>query len=132
MNSKQYYLFLDDERELESVKWEELPKDHREWFTVRNYTQFVSHIQGNGVPYFIAFDHDLATEHYVKTVVYSEYTEKTGYDCAKWLCDYCLDNKQTFPMYKVHSMNPIGKENIILYIEQFISFHKLKRVENLY
>jgi hypothetical protein len=133
--SEAYYLFLDDERDLKNVKWVELPKDYRKWYTVRDYTQFVSHIQTNGVPHFIAFDHDLALEHYVKSIdkiSYSEYKERSGYDCAKWLCDYCLDNKQTFPIYVVHSMNPIGKENIISYIEQFVSHHGLKRLENLY
>jgi len=34
--------------------------------------------------------------------------------------------------YVVNSMNPIGKENIISYIEQFVSHHGLKRLENLY
>lgn len=43
--------------------------------------------------------------------------EKTGYDCAKWLVEYCANNKVKFPDYKVHSMNYIGGERIKFYIE---------------
>lgn len=49
---------------------------------------------------------------------YTHYTdgtfkEKTGYSCAKWLLDYCMDNKLLLPKHiLVHSMNPIGGENI--------------------
>lgn len=39
--------------------------------------------------------------------------EKTGYDCAKWLIDYCIDNDLELPKkVLVHSMNPTGAENI--------------------
>ena len=37
---------------------------------------------------------------------------KSGYDCAKWLVDYCLDNGITIPNFGVHSANPVGAENI--------------------
>jgi 2-hydroxy-3-keto-5-methylthiopentenyl-1-phosphate phosphatase len=45
--------------------------------------------------------------------------EKTGYHAAKWLCNYCQENKIKFPEYYVHSFNQIGKENIIGYIENY-------------
>lgn len=39
--------------------------------------------------------------------------EKTGYHCAKWLIDYCLDNNEELPKRViVHSMNPYGSRNI--------------------
>lgn len=39
--------------------------------------------------------------------------EKTGYDCAKWMIEYyCLDMKLPLPEIFVHSMNPVGCENI--------------------
>lgn len=44
-------------------------------------------------------------------------SEKTGYDCAKWLVDFCIDNKLKFPNYQVHSLNPIGSKRIRDYIE---------------
>jgi hypothetical protein len=44
--------------------------------------------------------------------------EKTGYDCAKWLVEYCVEHGLKFPEYVVHSMNPVGKENILSYVRQ--------------
>ena len=38
--------------------------------------------------------------------------EKTGFDCAKWLVDYCLDNNKSLPLYNIQSANPVGKSNI--------------------
>ena len=51
--------------------------------------------------------------------------EKTGYDCAKWLVEYCLDNDLSLPKYQVHSMNPVGKKNILDYLSNFNIFKKL-------
>ena len=45
--------------------------------------------------------------------LYPSFKEKTGYDCAKWLCDYCVENKLPLPEYFIHSMNPVGRENIL-------------------
>lgn len=33
-------------------------------------------------------------------------------DCAKWLVDYCIDNGQPLPIFYVHSVNPVGADNI--------------------
>ncbi len=65
----------------------------------------------NGLPEYVSFDHDLAD-------ISDSHKEKTGYDCVKWLVDYCIDNKIIkFPNYQVHSANPIGKKNITSYVE---------------
>jgi len=123
-----YKLFLDDQRWPNKVTWVELPPGP--WAIVRDYKAFVYHITKNGLPLFVTFDHDLAEEHYRPSMYnkdgrYSNYytdgtfKEKTGYDCAKWLCEYCLDNNLEFPEYQVHSMNPVGKQNIVQYIEHF-------------
>lgn len=128
-------LFLDDLR---------IPKDaiglvpsamnkfywNNDWEVVRNYTEFCDYIKEYGVPDFISFDHDLADDHYndlfsdenwVKddsdiVLKYDEYREKTGYECAKWLVDYCLELKLELPDYIVHSANPVGKKNIESYL----------------
>lgn len=128
-------LFLDDLR---------IPKDaiglvpssmnkfywNNDWEVVRNYTEFCDYIKEYGVPDFISFDHDLADDHYndlfsdenwVKddsdiVLKYDEYREKTGYECAKWLVDYCLEHKLELPDYIVHSANPVGKKNIESYL----------------
>ena len=59
----------------------------------------------------ISFDHDLADEHYLKQNS-QEFVEKIGYDCAKWLVEYCMDHYLDLPKFYCHSMNPVGKENI--------------------
>jgi hypothetical protein len=123
-----YKLFLDDERDPYKVTWVEMPLGP--WEIVRSYAEFVKTITEKGLPSFVAFDHDLADEHYRRSMYnpdrhYSNYytdgtfKEKTGYECAVWLVNYCIDNNTDFPQYVVHSMNPIGKENIVSYIESY-------------
>ena len=123
-----YKLFLDDIRMPIDVKWMQMPLGP--WIIVRSHDEFVKHITKNGLPLYLSLDHDLADEHYRPSMYnpdkhYTQYytdgtfKEKTGYDCAKWLCDYCLDNNLNFPDYQVHSMNPVGVENIRGYIESF-------------
>jgi hypothetical protein len=91
------------------------------WDIVRSYDEFVNWIEANGIPDFISFDHDLADEHYEDVMNnpkldYSQYREKTGLDCAKWLVDWCVDNKLNLPDYAVHSANPAGRRNIEQYL----------------
>jgi hypothetical protein len=99
-------LFLDDVRNPPDSTWE----------VVRSYNAFVDYINTNGVPDLISFDHDLSFEHYPfgevnpnTKIPYETYKEKTGYDCAKWL----IENKHLPTHCVVHSMNPVGKENIL-------------------
>lgn len=113
-----YYMFLDDLRNPQDVTWVNLPKV--DWVVVRNYAQFRDYIETNGFPKFISFDHDLADEHYAGTgYMGSSYSEKTGYDCAKWLVEVCLDSWTELPDFVVHSMNPVGKKNIEAYLNNF-------------
>ena len=84
-------LYLDDIRN---------PKT-KGWTIVRNYYEFVKEIDEHGLPDEISFDHDLGED------------AKTGYDCAKWLCEYCWMNGIPIPPYNVHSANPVGRDNII-------------------
>ena len=96
------------------------------WYIVRNYDEF----QDSIIKYIddithISFDHDLADEHYTpeeywesfdKSKEYQEkqvYKEKTGYECAKWLKEYYIYKEKELPIMFVHSMNPVGTENII-------------------
>lgn len=126
-----YHMFLDDERIPSQVTWVDIPRD-RPYEVVRNFDEFVCSIETHGVPKFVSFDHDLADEHYAVMLkeVEAKFTlfvnddqgglnvsfdygkEKTGYDCAKWLVEYCQDNSINFPDYQVHSMNPVGSERI--------------------
>lgn len=95
------------------------------WVLVKNYDEFVNYITINGLPEFISFDHDLAEEQYPWNdpnygkgfLSYDTYKEKTGYDCVKWLVEYCQTNNLSLPPYQTHTMNPIGKKNMEIYLE---------------
>lgn len=120
---KDYNLFLDDERAPHNVTWVNLPSSQH-YTVVRNYTEFVDLITLRGIPKFVSYDHDLADSHYGHglrgdEIPYNSYKEKTGYDCAKWLVDYCDKKGVQHPPYVVHSMNPVGKANIISYVESY-------------
>lgn len=73
---------------------------------VKSYKEFVSWVHLNGLPDGICFDHDLGEE-------------KTGYDAAKWLVEYCLDYNLDLPKWNIQSSNPVGKENIECLLENF-------------
>ena len=88
---------------------------------VKSYTQFIEHIINNGLPTAICFDHDLGLEVAFKARESGmskresrklKQFEKTGYDCAKWLVDYCIDNNEKLPEWNCQSANPVGKDNI--------------------
>ena len=118
-----YNLFLDDIRLPMDVTWVNVPKDQH-YSVVRNYQEFVDLITLRGLPKFVCYDHDLGLSHYGHglngdDIPYDSYTEKTGYDCAKWLVDYCMNKGIKHPPYVVHSMNFIGKSNIESYIESY-------------
>lgn len=88
-------LFLDDVRPTPSG-----------FYRVHHYKEFTEFIIRNGMPDFISFDHDLGEG-------------KSGFDCAKFLIDYCLDHNITFINFKVHSQNPVGKQNIESLLHNF-------------
>jgi hypothetical protein len=117
-----YNLFLDDIRMPYDVGNYIYPVELRqyfrkyEWVIVRNYDEFVKHIVENGMPHVVSFDHDLADEHYDPS---KRYKEKTGYDCAKWMIDFSKSYMVNLPkLIMCHSMNPVGKENIVKLFHQ--------------
>jgi len=73
---------------------------------VYNYADFVEYITQNGLPDFISFDHDLGED-------------ESGYDCAKYLVEYCIEYNLPLPKFSVHSQNPVGKENIERLLNNF-------------
>lgn len=128
-------LFLDDIRVptdcINYMSYQRKPYIETDWVIVRNYNEFVKWIVANSLKdiELISFDHDLADEHYNQSmydgpIEYENYlmnhcTEKTGHDCAKWLVEYCIDNKVALPKFICHSMNPVGKVNILSYLENY-------------
>lgn len=110
-------LYLDDIRTPKTEGWD----------IVRSYDEFINWITENGIPDEVSFDHDLSREH---TKYFfdngghenppnpqkTQFIEKTGYDAAKWLGEYCIDNSISLPEFNVHSANPVGKANIESYL----------------
>jgi len=128
---KKYYLFLDDvRRPATTYSYMKLPIfNESNWIIVRNYYAFISIIQKKGLPEVISFDHDLMDIHYkVQDFDYNdENYEKTGYHCAKWLIDYCLDNNLKVPTeIIVHSMNPVGSLNIKSLFDTYFKVYNIK------
>ena len=95
----------------------------------KNYNDFTKYISEYGMPTAICFDHDLGMDAQLShrqlgaskrlSRKLAKQTEKTGYDAAKWLVDYCIDNNKELPLYNIQSMNPVGKENIKCLLENF-------------
>ena len=66
---------------------------------VKNYGEFCSFININGLPDIICFDHDLGEE-------------KSGYDCVKFVVNYCQIHNLDIPEFDIQSSNVVGKDNI--------------------
>ena len=101
---KPFYIYLDDLREK--------PGYYDRQF--RCYDDFVNYIMSIGDcvgDLHISFDHDLGEG-------------KNGYDCAKWLVNWCMENGYDVPSYSIHSANPVGAENIK---SIFDSYEKVKK-----
>jgi hypothetical protein len=113
-----YCLFLDDCRTPEDVFLYTKNSLYlsEKWMIVRNYDQFILAINNYGIPYVLSFDHDLESSHYGHQqgeIPYDQFAEKTGYHCAKWLIDYCINNNKDVPqVVLIHSMNFNGSRNI--------------------
>lgn len=125
---KFYNLFLDDVRKPVDAwlytKDEIFVKE--EWVVVRSHEAFAEEISNRYAagewPSRVAFDHDLADDHYNHlegSIPYHQLEEKTGYHSARWLVDFCFENNLKLPAYSCHSMNPVGKENILSLLRQY-------------
>jgi hypothetical protein len=106
-----YKLFLDDERYP--------PDDDIDfgyWRIARNFHDAVWYVKNYGIPYHIAFDHDLG---YSGNFM----PNPSGMDFAKWFCNHLMDNDIKLHgqfTYSVHSMNPVGAKNIDMYMAQYL------------
>lgn len=126
MKNKGTLLWLDDVRDPLQNDWLVFsPITPTEVVWVKSYKEFINWINERGLPEAICFDHDLADISYnpEKGQSMFVYHEKTGYDCTKWLVDYCLDNNLDLPLYNIQSANPVGKANIDGCLKNYIK-HK--------
>ena len=83
---------------------------------VRDYDTFVTTVKvfkSDISRCMVHFDHDLGEG-------------KNGYDCAKFLIDWCLENDYAAPDYDIQSSNPVGRKNIESVFE---SYWKIKLAE---
>lgn len=133
-------LFLDDFRKPADVfnymtlriGEEALLYNTLKWEIKKDYEHFIKHLEENGLPKLISFDHDLADEHYEATWecgaiedFQEDFTVKTGFDCAKYLVDYAKRHpEQEFPKVLVHSTNPYGSERIKNFIKSLTETNK--------
>jgi hypothetical protein len=108
---------------------------YKDWIVVRNYDQFILTVQEIGLANIgvISLDHDLGDSAMSEwhTNVYHNYkldydniTEKTGYDCAKWLVGQWMNGEPVCDVY-THSANAIGSANIMGYINNYRHINRL-------
>lgn len=102
-----YSLFIDDERFP--------PRDGQIWVIARDFEDVMMSLRIHGMPRHISFDHDLGED------------KHTGHDIAKFLVNLDIGGDPNFVLpadftYYVHSQNPVGKENIEKYLENYLNF----------
>lgn len=106
-------LWLDDCRDPSQDDWlifSPIGRMNLNVIWVTKVQEFKDWINLNGLPDGICFDHDLGEE-------------LTGYDAAKWLCEYTENHELTLPPYSIQSANPVGRENIHKYLENFKKYY---------
>ena len=99
-----YSLFLDDLRD---------PPSHTtdNWIVARSYDEAMATIELHGMPTYISFDYGLGD------------CVPTGHDFAKKLVEMSLDGVIKFPddfAFGVHSVNPVGAENVRSLMNNFL------------
>ena len=113
---KNIKLFIDDERYPEFIG-----ENKNNFIIKRTYNDTISFLENlKKSPIFISFDHDLGID--IKTWK----IWKTWMDIAKWLVEYDLKNNWNYIhknfTFQVHSQNPIWKENIEWYLNNYLQF----------
>lgn len=122
-----YGLILDDTRTIDEslqISCLSIPCfGLHDWKLAKDCDEFKALIELFGLPAFVSFDHDLGLDK-AKTLesglIVANWSEETGLTAAKWLVEYCFEQSLPFPEYRVHSANPVGKENILGYIRSAI------------
>lgn len=100
-------LWLDDRRNPFENDWLVFSPIEQPFETiwVESYKDFVGWITKNGLPDGICFDNSLGDFD-------KDGNEKTGYDCAKWLVEHCLDNNLRPPFFNSQSSEPHSRDLI--------------------
>jgi len=118
-----YYLFVDDNREPEQVRWTKLPENVA-WVKAHSYYEFVGVIGELGIPKFISYDCDLCDEHYAALfnlrerylLHYKEFKTRCGIECVEYLLKLCKKKRVPHPPFIAHTKNQYAQgfiENLI-------------------
>ena len=102
-------IWLDDFREPAHFLYEDFGCKKEDIVVCKNYDEFVNAVT-NEYPDWVCYDNDLGEE-------------KTGYDCAKWLVNYCIEKGLDVPDWSIQSSNPVGAENIDKLLKRFREFN---------
>ena len=119
-------IFLDDERKPTDVTWVEphvLYKNNSPQFVyiVRDFSEFKQEVdaavrvfKSSGWKLVYSFDHDLQC--------FEDGKEITGYDCLKYMLNVYHEQNIPTPVCVFHTQNPVGKENMKCYYENYKKF----------
>ena len=103
-------IWLDDFREPAHFLYEDMNCKKEDITICKNYDEFVTAVQKE-YPDWICFDHDLGEG-------------KTGYDCAKWLINYCMEKGWNVPDWSIQSSNIVGACNIDIILKNYRKYWK--------
>ena len=119
MSNKMKGLFLDDERVPQDITWINYP-ENVEWVVVRSCDEFMYEFHRSDFKVF-SFDHDIQGGNH-------RGVELTGYTALKAMVYIFMTTPHglyTFPeQVFFHTQNPIGKENMKSYWNNFCKCYK--------
>ena len=115
-----YKLWLDD------IRFP--PNDDMSWRIARSYNDAVWYVRHYGLPSLMSLDHDLGPAQYASgiPIIGENKHSESGMDFVRWFCNYIIDQhiekprKNKIFQYYVHSENPVGKINMLSYLNNFI------------
>ena len=113
-------IWLDDERNPDDPKWQAWqvrwsPIGHIgvDVVWLKSHKELVIYLASHKLPDAICFDHDLGEG-------------PSGYDSARYICDYCMSEDLPIPFYYSQSSNPAGKANILGLLDSYRKFYEEK------
>lgn len=112
---KRVFIWLDDERPIPD-EWIRRANNDIYFVRVKNAQDLIIWFKTKSKEFdkiFISFDHDLGGDY-------------TGYDVAKFI----VENKCNLTGFTVHSMNPVGSQNIIDLLTHY-GYYKMKWREDI-
>lgn len=105
---KKVVIFIDDMRDIRNY----VDCANNNAYQAKSYDDFINKLEyvfeGYGKVDEIWFDHDLGED------------SKSGYDCAKYLVNFCIEHEMKLPEWHIQSSNPAGRQNIDSYLKSYL------------